>query len=126
MTRKALDLIRQSYKNSAEFMKSQFGDDDFKYKLHILVHDLQDLHREYSHCQSEHSKGQASMMTWAAERAFGKIYMGTVKRMMERLVHSDLQELVCLMPCGQVPIGSLLTNIYIYYNIYYFFRDHLI
>ena len=63
MTKKALDLIRQSFKNNAEFITSLFSDEDLKYKLHILIYDLEDLHREYSTCQKEHSKGQASMMT---------------------------------------------------------------
>ena len=42
MTRKALDLLRKSYKDPAEFMCSLFGDPFLKQKLKIIIYDLQE------------------------------------------------------------------------------------
>lgn len=106
MTRKAIDLIRRSYGNNAEFVTSLFNDPFLKQKLKIIVYDLDDLHMEYALCHEEHSKGQAHMMKWAAERAFGRMYMDTVCKIIQRMTHPELVDVLLLTPPGPRPLSS--------------------
>ena len=47
MSRKALELIRKSFDNNAEFITFLFSDPLLKLKLRVIIFDLEDVYQEY-------------------------------------------------------------------------------
>ena len=77
--KKALDLLRGSYENTAAFASSLFQDSRLQIQARILVDVLQFLHHEYAEDARIHSQGQKAQMEWQGERSLGSFWRSCVK-----------------------------------------------
>lgn len=107
-TRKALEILRRTYSNTAEFITALFKEELLKHKLRLVVFDLQDLHAEYIGCQDAHGQGPEFRLRWIAARSFGS-YWSTINAMMSRLTSTEvMKELGLHGPClpGMQPMPN--------------------
>ncbi|CAE7760134.1 unnamed protein product [Symbiodinium sp. CCMP2456] len=82
-TRKAFNLLRSSYANTADFVTDLFAEQALKLKLRLISFDLEDLHLEYSRSLQQLQRGQEAMMTFQAERSAGS-WFHTINDMLAR------------------------------------------
>ena len=107
MTRKALELIRKTFDNNAEFITSMFNDPMLKLKLRIITWDLDDVHQEFVYCQDMHKAGRDHMMEYVAQRSYGRVYMSTVMKIIRRITSPQIWAHLGLTPPGVIPLSSL-------------------
>ena len=106
MTRKALELLRSQYKNTAAFVVDLFQDHLLKFKLRLLCYDLQDLHAEYGETLKQQERGQKDMMLFAANRSAGAWY-GTINKMLQRLQSTEIIDELGLHPAPDLGSDAL-------------------
>ena len=111
MTRKALELIRKSFDNNAEFISSLFSDPAFKLKLRIIINDLEDVYQEYTMCNQMHKEGRDQMMEYVAQRSYGKVYMSTVTKMIRRITSPRIATYLGLTPPGATPLSCCTAHV---------------
>ena len=84
LTRKAFNLLRESYDSTHAMVESFLNDHANHMRLRILVECGRPLQAEYKSALDQHKVGQFSMITWQARRSAGAWY-NTVRELLKLL-----------------------------------------
>lgn len=84
LTRKAFNLLRESYDSTHSMVESFLQDHANHMRLRILVECGRPLQAEYKNALDQHKAGQFSMITWQAHRSAGAWY-STVRELLKLL-----------------------------------------
>eukprot|EP00434_Breviolum_minutum_P020956 symbB.v1.2.018486.t1/scaffold1464.1/size117165/9 len=101
LTRKAFNLLRESYDSTHSMVESFLQDHANHMRLRILVECGRPLQAEYKNALDEHKAGQFNMITWQARRSAGAWYKNTVNELL-KLLDSEavLKKLDLRLPSG--------------------------
>ena len=97
-TQKQLQLLRESYANTAAFVADLLGDRLLQKHARLICHFLQPLHAEYVNDLNCHADGQTKVLYWHGDRCCGSCYKVTVVRMFQLLQDTSVVGLLDLRP----------------------------
>jgi len=97
-TQKQLQLLRESYSNTAAFVADLLADRFLQKQGRLICHFLKPLHKEYSADLQCHSEGQTSVLYWHGDRCCGQWFKGAVVQTLQLLTDSSLIDLLGLRP----------------------------
>ena len=102
-TQKQLQLLRESYSNTAAFVADLLSDRMLQKQARLICHCLKPLHEEYQADLKAHDQGQESVLYWHGDRASGHYYKGMVLKTLGLLHDTSIITLLDLRPHPGLP-----------------------